>query len=285
MNQNNEVLLEKITTHLASYGSVLVAYSGGVDSSLLAVIARRTPRLKMLAVIADSPSLSRSERSQAIQFAEDYGIPLHIHATTEFNNPDFISNPHNRCYYCKRDIFTHFTDIAKFEGLRYVLDGQNADDVHDYRPGSAAARELGVRSPFLELGVTKKQIRELSRELGLPTARKPAMACLSSRIPFGYSITIEKLKMIEDAEAFLHSLGIEVLRVRHHEVSTGPLARLEVGSSELLKFCADPSLFDKVTEKMIQIGYTHVCLDMEGYRMGSLHESFQRHFKKKSSSS
>ena len=281
MNQNNELLLEKITTHLASYGSVLIAFSGGVDSSLLAVIARRTPGLKMLAVLADSPSLSRSERTQAVKFAQDYSIPLHIQTTTEFTNPDFIANPHNRCYYCKRDIFTHITDLAKFEGLRYVLDGQNADDVNDYRPGSIAARELGVRSPFLELGVTKKQIRELSRELGLSTAKKPSMACLSSRIPFGYSITLEKLKMIEEAEAFLHSLGIDVVRVRHHEVSTGPLARLEVGSSELLKLCADPSLFGKISAKMVQIGYTHACLDMEGYRMGSLHESFERHFKKK----
>jgi uncharacterized protein (TIGR00268 family) len=142
------------------------------------------------------------------QVRSDYSIPLHIQTTTEFTNPDFIANPHNRCYYCKRDIFTHITDLAKFEGLRYVLDGQNADDINDYRPGSIAARELGVRSPFLELGVTKKQIRELSKELGLPTARKPSMACLSSRIPFGYAITLEKLKMIEEAEAFPSSWGL-----------------------------------------------------------------------------
>lgn len=281
MKEANTLLMEKITTHLASYGSVLIAYSGGVDSTLLAVLAHRTPGLKMLAVLAASPSFPQNERQQAVEFANKTGIPLHIHNSTEFNNPDFLSNPHNRCYYCKRDIFTHFNDIARFEGLRYVLDGQNADDSKDYRPGTIAAQELGVRSPFRELGVTKQEIRDLSAELGLPTANKPAMACLSSRIPFGYPITVEKLKMIEDAEDFLHSLGIEVVRVRHHEVSTGPLARLEVGSAELTKLCSDPTLYGIIAEKLVSIGYAHVCLDMEGYRMGSLHKSFERLFKAK----
>jgi len=280
MNTANQTLLERIQTLLKSYGSVLVAYSGGVDSTLLAAVARQTPGLKMLAVLSESPSLPASERQKAVRTANELNIPLRINASTEFNDPIFLANPHDRCYYCKKNIFSHFIEIAKREGLAYVLDGENADDADDYRPGSRATRELGIRSPFRELGITKAQIRELSAALGLPTANKPAMPCLATRIPYGSKITLEKLKMIEAAEEFIHSLGLQVIRVRYHEVSTGALARLEVGSSELVQLCANPSLFKQIADKLLEIGYAHVCLDMQGYRMGSLHESFEKVSKK-----
>ena len=280
MNTANQILLEQIQTLLTSYGSALIAYSGGVDSTLLAAVARQTPGLKMLAVLSQSPSLPASERDAAIRTAKELGIPLRIHTSTEFSDPQFLANPHDRCYYCKKNIFSHFIETAKQEGLAYVLDGSNADDASDYRPGALAIKELGIRSPFRELGITKAQIRELSAALGLPTANKPAMPCLATRIPYGSRITLEKIKMIEAAEEFIHSLGLQVIRVRHHEVSTGALARLETGSAELVQLCAEPSLFKQIADKLLEIGYAHVRLDMQGYRMGSLHESFEKVSKK-----
>lgn len=280
MNTADQTLLERIQTLLTSYGSALIAYSGGVDSTLLAAVARQTPGLKWLAVLSESPSLPASERDTAIQTAKELGIPLRIHTSTEFSDPQFLANPHDRCYYCKKNIFSRFIEIAKQEGLSCVLDGSNADDVNDYRPGALAIKELGIRSPFRELGITKAQIRELSAALGLPTANKPAMPCLATRVPYGCAITVEKIKMIEAAEDFIHSLGLQVIRARYHEVSTGALARLETGPAELAKLCADPSLFRQIADKLLEIGYTHVCLDMQGYRMGSLHEAFEKVSKK-----
>src|SRR5882672_8848054 len=212
--------LEKLQALLRSYGSCLVAYSGGVDSVFLARVARDVLGDKSLAVIADSPSLPRRELAEALEIAERFQIPVRVVKTHEFNNAEYLANPANRCYFCKHELFTELEPLAKAEGFAVIAYGENASDVGDYRPGAKAAMEFQVRAPLKEVGLTKAEIRELSARLGLPTADKPQMACLSSRIPHGEPVTEEKLTMIEAAENVLRDLGFYDVRVRHHELSS-----------------------------------------------------------------
>ncbi|HWN96020.1 MAG TPA: ATP-dependent sacrificial sulfur transferase LarE, partial [Methylomirabilota bacterium] len=257
----------------------------------LARVARDVLGEKSLAVIADSPSLPRRELAEALEIAEQFGIPVRVVKTAEFENETYLSNPNNRCYFCKHELFTELEPIARDEGFAVIAYGENASDIGDHRPGAQAAKEFQIRAPLKEVGLTKKEIRELSAQLGLPTADKPQMACLSSRIPYGERVTPEKLRMIEEAENVLRDLGFHEVRVRHHELrgekpetrdrapllsslNTAPsshLARIELGSGEIPRLLEERS-FVRVAEQLNQIGYTHVTLDLSGYRRGSLNE-------------
>ncbi|MFO1460988.1 MAG: ATP-dependent sacrificial sulfur transferase LarE [Verrucomicrobiota bacterium] len=253
---------------LRGYGSCLVAYSGGVDSVFLARVAHDVLGDRSLAAIADSPSLPRRELAEALQVAEQFGIPVRVIHTAEFNDASYLSNPTNRCYFCKHALFTELTPLARAGGFAVIAYGENASDVGDHRPGAQAATEFQVRAPLKEAGLSKADIRSLSARLGLPTADKPQLACLSSRIPTGEAVTPEKLRMVEEAEYLLRDLGFHDVRVRHHELKQGGLARIEVGTEELPRLTA-PELARTVAERFQSIGYTQVTVDLLGYRRGS----------------
>jgi pyridinium-3,5-biscarboxylic acid mononucleotide sulfurtransferase len=267
--------LEQLQNIIRSYGSCLVAYSGGVDSAFLAFVAHRVLGEKSLAVLADSPSLPRRELEEAVEVAKRFSIPLRIIGTQEFTNPDYLSNPNNRCYFCKHELFTQLAPLAQKEKFAVIAYGENASDIGDHRPGAKAAGEFQVRAPLKEAGLTKAEIRSLSSEFGLPTADKPQMACLSSRVPYGEPVTPQKLNMIEQAEYVLRDLGFYDVRVRHHELQGQAgkthLARIEVGVEEMPKFLANDA-FGHVAAALKNIGYTHVTLDLQGYRRGSVNE-------------
>jgi pyridinium-3,5-biscarboxylic acid mononucleotide sulfurtransferase len=266
--------LDQLRALLRSCGSCLVAYSGGVDSVFLARVAHEALGEKALAVIADSPSLPRRELAEALEVAARFAIPVRVVQTGEFQNAEYLANPANRCYFCKHELFTELVPIARQEGFAVIAYGENASDVGDHRPGAQAAAEFQIRAPLKEVGLTKAEIRELSAQLGLPTADKPQMACLSSRIPYGEGVTPEKLRMIEQAEYVLKDLGFHDVRVRHHELRGGHLARIEVGLEELPRF-ADRLVFEKVNRGLKELGYAHAVLDLEGYRRGSMNISFR----------
>jgi uncharacterized protein len=252
---------------LAGFDSLIVAFSGGVDSAYLAWAATRALGASALCVTADSPSYPDRHRQLAIGVARDFSLHHEIIRTAELDRPEYRANPVNRCYYCKHELYTALSGMAAARGFAAIADGSNADDRGDYRPGRQAAREFAVRSPLDDVGLTKSEIRELSRRAGLPTWDEPASACLSSRIPYHAEVTDEKLRMIERAEEALHALGFRVCRVRHHD----RLARLEIGRDELAR-ALEPEVREHLVRELIAIGYQHVTIDLQGYRMGSLNE-------------
>jgi uncharacterized protein len=251
---------------LASLGSVVVAYSGGVDSAYLAVMAARTLGDRAVAVTADSPSYPDRHRQLAVQIAREFSLRHEIIRTHELERAEYRANPENRCYFCKHELYTRLSRVAAVRGA-VVVDGNNADDRGDYRPGRQAAREFGVRSPLDEVGLLKNEIRELSRRAGLPTWDEPASACLSSRIPYHAEVTDEKLRTIERAEQALRDLGFRVFRVRHHE----SLARIEIAREEMSR-ALEPDVAAVIVREVKAAGYRHVTLDLQGYRTGSLNE-------------
>jgi uncharacterized protein len=270
MNEANNKL-EKLRALLQGYGSCLVAYSGGVDSVFLARVAHDVLGDRALAAIADSPSLPRRELAEALELATKFAFPVRVIKTQEFANENYTANPANRCYFCKHELFEELTPLAKAEKFAVIAYGENASDTGDFRPGAQAAAEFQVRAPLKEAGLTKAEIRELSAQLGLPTADKPQMACLSSRVPYGETVTPAKLRMIEQAEYVLRDLGFHDVRVRHHELQKQNLARIELAPAEIPALLANGKLA-VVAEELKKLGYAHVTLDLQGYRRGSTNE-------------
>ena len=253
---------------LATFNSVIVAFSGGVDSAYLAWAATQVlGRERACCITADSPSYPDHHRQLALSLARDFSLHHELIRTGELERPEYRANPVNRCYYCKHELYTTLTKIAAARGVAAIVDGANADDRGDYRPGRQAAREFGIRSPLDEVNLTKAAIRELSRRAGLPTWDEPASACLSSRIPYHSEVTGEKLQMIERAERALRDLGFRVCRVRHHDA----LARVEIGADELPR-ALEPVLTARIVAAIQALGYQQVTIDPRGYRMGSLNE-------------
>lgn len=248
--------------------SAAIAFSGGVDSTFLLKVATDVLGNNIIAVTATSSTYPKRELNEAIKYAKDLGAKHLIISSEELDIDGFAMNPKNRCYYCKKELFTKISNIASENGIKYVFDGSNLDDTGDYRPGMQAAKELNVISPLKEAELTKDDIRELSKELKLPTWNKPSFACLSSRFPYGNKITISKLNMVEKAEQYLLDLGITQVRVRHH----GEIARIEVKPSEREKFY-NQELMDKIGNEFKKIGFTYVTLDLLGYRTGSMNET------------
>ena len=250
--------------------SLIVAYSGGVDSAYLAYAATQVLGDRALCVTADSPSYPERHRALALRLARDFGFNHQIIHTAEMDRPEYRANPANRCYFCKHELYTQLSALARERGIPVIADGANADDRGDYRPGRQAAREFGVHSPLDDAELTKDEIRELSRRAGLPTWDEPASACLSSRIPYFSEVTDEKLRMIERAESVLRDLGFRVCRVRHHDT----IARLELGPEEIAR-ALEPDMSALIDRALRAIGYAHVTIDLRGYRLGSLNDALR----------
>ena len=251
--------------HLRSLGRVLVAYSGGVDSAFLAWAARCFLGENMLAVLADSPSLARSQMHDAVAFAQEQGIPLAILQTAEMERPEYRRNDGARCFHCKDELFTVMAEFRVRQGFDCIAYGINADDQGDYRPGQQAAREHGVAAPLLDAGLSKQDIRNLAREAGLRIWDKPASACLSSRIEYGRAVTPEALQVVEQGEEALRALGFRQFRVRHH----GDIVRLEIAREELPR-ALSPDMAAEFTRIFKALGFSYVTLDLEGFRSGSM---------------
>ena len=260
-----EAAHERLREIVKKMGSVLVAYSGGVDSALVMKVAREVLGADAVAATSLSPTFPPSQLEEAKQVAASIGIRhLFVHSD-ELRIPGYAENNRDRCYLCKNDLYTQLTDLARAERLQFVVDGTNLDDLSDIRPGLKAARELGVRSPLVEAGLDKRQVRSLSRRLGLPTWDKPASACLSSRFPYGTEITYERLDQVGKAEEILCRLGFKQFRVRYH----GETARIEMATEEF-SLLLDPLLRSRMIEEIQKLGFRWVTLDLSGYRQGSL---------------
>ena len=255
---------------LGDIRSIVIAYSGGVDSAFLAYAATRALGDRALCVTGDSPSYPERHRALAVRIARDFHLNHEFIRTNEMDRPEYRANAADRCYYCKHELYSQLSTLARARGIPVIADGNNADDRGDYRPGRQAAREFGVRSPLDEMDLTKDEIRELSRRSGLPTWDEPASACLSSRIPYFNEVTADKLRMIEQAEAILRGLGFRVCRVRHHDT----LARLELGRDEIAR-ALEPDTAAEIDRALRAIGYAYVTVDLRGYRSGSLNEALK----------
>jgi len=264
---------EHLQTILKDMESVLVAYSGGVDSALLLKVASDVLGTRAMGVIASSPAYAVEETEAALAVAEQMGISVMTLETHELEDERYLANDFNRCYFCKTELFTQLKPLAKEHNLRHIVYGVNKDDDGDFRPGQRAAREFSVRGPLKEAGMGKREIRAVARLLGVPVWNKPAMACYSSRIPYGNEIDIPTLQMIYKAEKLLRDLGFRQVRVRHHD----KIARIEVERAELPRLLED-QISQVVTDGLRKIGYVYVTVDLSGYRTGSMNESF---FKKK----
>lgn len=261
--------LNKLKKELRKMGSVVIAFSGGVDSSFLLKVAHKELGGGVLAVTAKSEIYPAGELKEARELAKTIGARHKIIYTKELKKRNFYRNPINRCYFCKKELFSELKKIAKKEKIRYLLDASNFDDLRNYRPGRIAAKELGVVSPLVEVKLTKKEIRLLSKKLGLPTWAKPAQACLASRIPYGNKITKEKLTKIAQTEAYLKKLGVENLRVRNH----GKIVRIETSPESFQTLLKNSK---KIIREFKKLGFTYITLDLEGYRTGSLNEVFKK---------
>ena len=260
--------LANLKALLLEMGEVTVAYSGGVDSTFLLKVATDTLKDKSMGVLAVSPTFPSREYERAIKVAESFGASIRIIDTNELEDDNFVSNPVNRCYFCKSELFDSIAKMAEDQRFRNFVDGSNHDDLGDHRPGMKALKERNVRSPLQEAGLTKKEIRDLSREFGLPTWDKDALACLSSRFPYGESINREKLRMVDKAENFLADQGFRNIRARHQ----GETVNIEVDPLQI------PQLLDSRTRKVVEeyltsIGYKHIHIDPEGYRRGKLNDA------------
>jgi len=260
--------IQRLKEILKGLGRVVVAFSGGVDSSFLLKMAKDTLSSgNVLAVTAVSGTYTGSELKQAKRFAKDLGVRHKIIHTSELKDKNFTRNPVDRCYYCKKELFRKLVQMAKIKGFNYVLDASNTDDAKDYRPGTKAKKEFGVRSPLVEAGFSKHDIRRFSRKLKLKTADLPSMACLASRFPYGEKINKNALRKIESAEGFIKSHGISQVRVRLHN----NIARIEVEKDDIKRFM-NTGFCDKITKRLKKLGFKYIALDLEGYRTGSLNE-------------
>ena len=273
LDAETRVKYERLQAILSEMESVLVAYSGGVDSALLLKVAHDVLSTRAIGAIAASPAYAAEETEEALAVAEQMGIPVITLETHELEDERYVANDFNRCYFCKTELFTQLEPLAKQHNLRHIAYGVNKDDDGDYRPGQRAAREFSVRGPLKEAGMGKREIRAVARLLGVPVWDKPAMACFSSRIPYGSKVEVTSLQMIYKAEKLLRDLGFRQVRVRHHD----KIARIEVERSELPRLIED-EVSRVVTDGLRKIGYTYVTVDLLGYRTGSMNESF---FKKK----
>ena len=267
LEKTNRVLSE-LSSILSSMESVLIAYSGGVDSTFLLKVALDVLGDKVLAVTSDSPTITRKELSYARNMAKELGANHIVLKTDEMDCKDFIKNNSQRCFWCKSELFTKLNDLAKKHGYNYVVDGSNYSDTSDFRPGLKAARKLGVRSPLIEACVTKEDIRNLLKTWGLPIWNKPSTACLSSRVPYGQSISVSLLNRIEKAEDILHKSGFRQVRVRDHN----NIARIEISAEDFSKL-VDPGVKDPISRSFKKLGYKYIAVDLDGYRTGSLNEA------------